>query len=74
MKCYVIIYWEDAYEHPIVQKVFLAKKEAYDYAEHKNWEYEKEYSKQCDEARAMGADTRDWTNSQIVEIKEVELF
>jgi hypothetical protein len=74
MKCYVIIHWEDRYEHPIVQKVFLNKKEAHDYTEHKNWEIAKKFCRQRDEAKAKGADVGDWEIDECIEIKEVELF
>jgi hypothetical protein len=47
MKCYVIFFSEYNGASPLVQKVFLSKKEANDYVEFKNWECKDRYKRWC---------------------------
>jgi hypothetical protein len=45
MKCYVVFFSECRHEAPLLQKVFLSKKEADDYVEFKNWQCHERYKK-----------------------------
>lgn len=49
MKCYVIFFSECQREAPLLQKVFLSKKEADDYVEFKNWQCKERHKKWCND-------------------------
>jgi len=71
MKCYVIFFSECWHESPLVQKVFLSKKEADDYVEFKNWE--------CKCREKMLAEKHGWEYDEnepheLMWVEERELF